>query len=144
VSTVPGLGPEGGLLAPAGDVDAAGFWAGLDEGVLLVSVCGACGKRWLPPMTTCPRCASADVSEEPAPATAHLYTWSVIHMAVDPAFASETPYVVGLVELTDGARLYGRIVGVEHDDLREGLELRVGITRVQDQAIWYFTDGRSS
>ncbi len=133
------LGPDGGMLAPARDADADGFWAALDGGVLLVSVCGACGKRWLPPLATCPRCGSSDVTAEPAPATARLYSWSVIHMAVDPVFAAETPYVVALVELADGARLYGRVVGVEHDELRDGLELQVGITRVQDQPIWYFT-----
>lgn len=144
MSAAPGLGPEGGMLAPVGDADATEFWAALDEGVLLVSVCGACGKRWLPPMATCPRCASSDVAEEPAPATARLYSWSVIHMAVDPVFAPETPYVVGLAELADGARLYGRIVGVEHDDLRDALELQVGITRVQDQPIWYFTQATPS
>ena len=73
-----------------------------------------------------------------------LYSWSVIHLAVDPVFAAETPYVVGLVELADGARLYGRVVGVDHDDLRDGLELQVGITRVQDQPIWYFTKATAS
>ena len=65
-------------------------------------------------------------------------------MAVDPVFAPETPYVVGLVELADGTRLYGRIVGVDHDDLRDALELQVGITRVQDQPIWYFTQATPS
>jgi hypothetical protein len=130
------------MLPPARDADAAEFWSALDRGTLLVSVCGACGKRWLPPLATCPRCGSPDVDSEPAPMTARLYSWSVIHLAVDPVFAKETPYVVGLVELRfdDGpARLYGRIVGVHHDDLRDGLELQVGITRVQDQPIWYFT-----
>ena len=33
---------------------------------------------------------------------------------------------MGLVELDDGTRLYGRVVGVDHDDLRDGLRLRVG------------------
>jgi uncharacterized OB-fold protein len=127
------------MLAPARDADATEFWAALEDGVLLVSVCGACRKRWLPPLATCPRCGSSEVGREPAPATARLYSWTVIHMAVDPVFAGETPYVVGLVELADGARMYGRIVDVEHDDLRDGLELQVGITRVQDQPIWYFT-----
>jgi uncharacterized OB-fold protein len=127
------------MLAPVGDADATEFWAAVADGVLIVSVCGACGKRWLPPLATCPRCGSSDVAAEPAPAAARLYSWSVIHMAVDPVFGSETPYVVGLVELADGARLYGRIVGVEHGELQDGLELQVGITRVQDQPIWYFT-----
>ena len=136
-------GTGAGMLPPVGDADAADFWAALDDGVLLVSVCGACGKRWLPPLATCPRCASRDITVEPAAVTAQLYSWSVIHMAVDPVFAAETPYVVGLAVLDDGTRLYGRVVGVEHDDLRDGLELQVGITRVSDQAIWHFTAAAS-
>lgn len=138
-----GLETGAGMLPPAGDADAAEFWAALDGGVLLVSVCGACGKRWLPPLATCPRCASREITSEPAAPRARLYSWSVIHLAVDPVFAAETPYVVGLVVLDDGTRLYGRIVGVEHDDLRDGLALQVGITRVSDQPIWQFTAGAS-
>ena len=130
--------PGPGMLAPVGDPDAAEFWAALDRGTVLVAVCGACGKRWLPPLGTCPRCGSHDVTTEAASATGRLYSWSVIHLAVDPVFASETPYVVGLVELGDGARLYGRVVGVEHDDLRDGLELALGVTRIGGQAIWQF------
>lgn len=139
MSATPELRPHGGMLAPARDADADDFWAALDAGVLLVWVCGSCGKRWLPPLTTCPRCGSSEVGSEGAPATAHLYSWSVIHLAVDPVFAAETPYTIGLVQLADGARLYGRIVGVEHNALRDGLELQVAVTRVQDQPIWYFT-----
>jgi uncharacterized OB-fold protein len=140
------------ILPTVGDPDAAEFWAALERGELLVSVCAACGKRWLPPLATCPRCVSRDIGNEPAPATGRLYSWSVIHMAVDPVFAAETPYVVGLVQLAlggegDGARLYGRIVDIDHDDLRDGLELQVGVTRVQtdsasrqpSRAMWYFT-----
>lgn len=73
--------------------------------------------------------------------TGRLYSWTVIHMAADPVYAAEVPYVVGLVELaTDGgpARVYGRVIGVDHDELRDGLELQVGVTRVDDQPIWFF------
>lgn len=126
------------MIPPAGDVDATAFWSALDEGTLLVSVCGACGNRWLPPLATCPRCASRDVAREPSAVTGALYSWTVIHMAADPAYAAEAPYTVGLVELDDGARLYGRIVGVDHDDLRDGLRLRVAIDTADHQAIWHF------
>ena len=46
------------VIPPAGDVDAEPFWAALADGTLLVSVCESCGHRWLPPLATCPRCAS--------------------------------------------------------------------------------------
>ncbi len=126
------------MIPPAGDVDATTFWSALDEGTLLVTVCDACGNRWLPPLATCPRCASRDVSSAPATVTGALYSWTVIHLAADPAYAAETPYTVGLVELDDGARLYGRVVGVDHDDLRDGLRLRVQIASVGGQRIWHF------
>ena len=126
------------MIPPAGDVDAAAFWSALLEGTLLVSVCGACGNRWLPPLATCPRCASRDVSSAPSAVTGALYSWTVIHLAADPVYAAETPYTVGLVELDDGARLYGRVVGVHHDDLHDGLRLRVEIDTADGQPIWRF------
>ena len=51
--------------------------------------------------------------------------------------AVETPYTVGLVEL-DGRVLYGRIIGVDHDDLRDALRLRVDVTTIGEQPIWTF------
>ena len=129
------------MIPPAGEVDAAAFWSALDDGTLLVSVCGACGHRWLPPLATCPRCGSRDLTSAPAAPTGALYSWTVIHLAADPAYTAETPYTVGLVELNDGTRLYGRIVGVDHDDLRDALPLRVTIDTTGAQPIWSFGPG---
>jgi uncharacterized OB-fold protein len=130
------------MIRPVHDVDAAAFWAALDDGTLLVSVCGACGHRWLPPLASCPRCASRDVSGAPSAAAGSLYSWTVVHMAADPAYAADTPYTVGLVELDDGTRLYGRVVGVAHDDLRDGLRLDVRIAHDGDQPMWHFEAAR--
>ena len=59
-------------------------------------------------------------------------------MAADPAYAADTPYTVGLVELDDGTRLYGRVVGVARDDLRDGLRLAIRVARGDDQPMWHF------
>jgi uncharacterized OB-fold protein len=126
------------VLPPAGDVDATDFWAALADGTLLVAACGVCSHHWLPPLATCPRCGGRHVATTEAPASGTLYTWTVIHQAVDPVFRADAPYVVGLVELDDGTRLYGRVVGVAHDDLRDGLPLGVGVTEVDGQPIWFF------
>jgi uncharacterized OB-fold protein len=130
------------VIPPAGDVDAAAFWSALDDGALLVAVCAACGNHWLPPLATCPRCGSRDVGNAPSAPTGSLYSWTVIHMAADPAYAGDTPYTIGLVQLDDGARLYGRVVGVEHDDLCDGLRLRVVVARDRDQPTWHFVPTR--
>jgi uncharacterized OB-fold protein len=130
------------MIPPAGEVDAAAFWAALGDGTLMVAVCAACGNRWLPPLATCPRCASREVGTAPSPSAGSLYSWTVIHLAADPAYAAETPYVVGLVELDDGARLYGRIVDVAHDELRDGLRLAARVEHEGDQVIWQFEPER--
>jgi uncharacterized protein len=127
------------VIPPAGEVDAAAFWTALDGGHLLVARCNACGHRWLPPLATCPRCASRDVASAAAAPAGALYSWTVIHLAADPAYAAGTPYTVGLVTLDDGTRLYGRVVDVAHDDLRDGLRLTVQIDTADDeQPIWCF------
>ena len=130
------------MIRPAHDVDADAFWAALDDGTLLVSMCNSCAHHWLPPLTTCPRCASRDVTSTPSPAAGSLYSWTVVHLAADPAYAAETPYTVGLIELDDGTRLYGRVVGVDHDDLRDGLRLDVRVTGAGEQPMWHFEAAR--
>ena len=126
------------MIPPSHDVDADAFWAALDDGTLLVAVCESCGNHWLPPLATCPRCASRDVTDAPSSATGSLYSWTVVHMAADPVYAAETPYTVGLVELDDGTRLYGRVIGVSRDDLRDGLRLAIRVARDDDQPMWHF------
>jgi uncharacterized OB-fold protein len=80
------------------------------------------------------------VTSGPSAATGGLYSWTVIHLSADPVYAGETPYTVGLVELDDGTRLYGRVVGVDHDDVRAGLRLRVDVDA--ERAIWTFGPDR--
>jgi uncharacterized protein len=126
------------VIPPAGDVDAVAFWDALEQGALLTAGCGACGHRWLPPLAGCPRCGARDVTLTPAPASGTLYSWTVVHLAADPAYRSEVPYVVGLVSLDDGTRLYGRITGVDRAELRDGLPLRVVVERVDNRPIWSF------
>jgi uncharacterized OB-fold protein len=74
----------------------------------------------------------------PAALTGRLYTWTVIHLAVDPVYAADAPYVVGLVELDDGARVYGRLLDVDRDELRAGLGLVLEVGHVDGQAMWHF------
>ena len=114
-------------------------------GTLLVSVCGACGHRWLPPLATCPRCASRDVTQRAGGAVGRALlldgdpparpTRRTPRRRRTPSASSSS---------TTARRLYGRIVGVDHDDLRDGLRLRRARSRKVDGApIWYFATERS-
>lgn len=54
-----------------------------------------------------------------------MFTWTVTHQALDPAFADEMPYAVVVAELEEGPRVVGNLVGMEPADLVIDLDVRV-------------------
>ena len=111
---------------------------------LLVQRCASCGKASLPPAPSCLHCGSPDVSQIDAATSGALRTWTVTHVAFDPAFAGDVPYVVGVVDLDDGARLSGT-VDVPRDRLADGLRLAVTWRRspVDGEPVWAFIEANS-
>jgi uncharacterized OB-fold protein len=47
-----------------------------------------------------------------------VFTWTVVHQAMHPAFASEVPYAVLVVETDEGVRLAANLRGAALDELR--------------------------
>ena len=88
-------------------------------------VCDACGRGACPPLPGCPHCGDEHGTVVAASGEGSLYTWTVCHIAFDPEFADEVPYVVGAVDLPEGARVIARIEDVQIDELRDALALRV-------------------
>jgi uncharacterized OB-fold protein len=127
-----------GYVEPAVDPDAAEFWRAVAERQLLVPTCDDCGTAFLPPLPCCPACRSARVSRPAASGRASLYSWIVVHRALDPAFAADVPYVVAAVRLEEGARLFSRLVDVEPSQLRDGLPLELTWIEPQGKTIWAF------
>jgi len=54
-----------------------------------------------------------------------LYSWIVIQHPVDPRLATEVPFVVALVELEEGVRVIGRLVGIERDKLKGDMPVKI-------------------
>jgi uncharacterized protein len=70
-------------------------------------------------------------------------SYAAYHRALDPAFADDIPYTVGLVELDAGIKMYGLIVGASEDELRIGQELQAEFDVVNDEVTfvrWRPTD----
>lgn len=75
------------------------YWRGIGEGELVVRWCGACRFTSFPPTPFCPNCGEANGQECKIGRSGQLYSWIVIHRTVDLAFASDTPYVIGIVDV---------------------------------------------
>jgi uncharacterized OB-fold protein len=54
-----------------------------------------------------------------------VFSWTVTHQALDPAYADELPYAVVVVELDEGPRLVGNLRGLAPERLR--LDLAVDV-----------------
>jgi uncharacterized OB-fold protein len=104
---------------PTPDIDSERYWAAARDGRFELCRCTSC-RRWLqPPLERCRHCGGP-TAFEPASGVGEIYSFIVIRHPSVPAFARHLPYVVALVELTEGVRLPGRMVGIEPDAVRIG------------------------
>lgn len=113
--------------------DADGFRAGIAAGRLLLRRCVACGRAAYPPMPGCPHCGATDGEVVEASGIGTLHSWTVCHVAFDPDLADDVPYVVGLVDLQEGARVVARL-DIDIADLAADRELRVDFPTGSDGA----------
>jgi uncharacterized OB-fold protein len=86
------------------------FWEALSRGSFVTSKCEACDRKTFPPKPICPHCWSGQIIWVDLSPRGTLYSATTVH-AAPAAFASEVPYRVGIVDLTDGLRIATKIVG---------------------------------
>ena len=92
----------------------------LKEDKLLGLKCNACGASTIPPKKVCAECASEDLTIFQASGQAEIRTFTVVRVPPE-GFEDECPYVVGLVELTEGPWLMGKIIGIDPDSVNMDL-----------------------
>ena len=118
---------------PQRDEASEPFFAGALRGELMLQRCDTCGHWMWPVRVRCTACLSPQLSWAAAAGTGTLYTWTMVHQVFHPGFASEIPYNVAMVDLTEGVRMITNIVGVPADELRAGLPLVVTFEQVSDE-----------
>jgi uncharacterized OB-fold protein len=102
-----------GKPLPKMNSDAREFREGCREHELRIQKCGGCGHLRWPPAILCPGCLSRDTQWVKASGRGTVYSYAVYHVAFDPAFQEDLPYVVALVALEEGPRLLTNLVGCD-------------------------------
>ena len=68
---------------------------------LMLRACRACGLMRYPPTHACPWCMALEWDWKEVSGKGHIYSYEVVHHAIQPGFKEWTPYAVVLVELDE-------------------------------------------
>jgi hypothetical protein len=105
------------------DPDQGPFWAAAREHRLTAQRCTNCGDLRYPALQICPSCWDRDFEWADVSTEGSIWSYVVYHRAFHPGFKDELPYVVAIVENTDGVRYTGRVVG-RREDVSVGAKVR--------------------
>ena len=108
------------------------FWQQCQDGRLRFQRCSDCGAWRFLPRYMCARCGSPDFAWTPVRGTGSLYSWTVTHQALHPAFAGDIPYIAALVELDEGVRMASRLVNCDRGALQLGIRLELVFRQIGD------------
>ena len=117
--------------APVPDAESEPYWKAAQEGRLIVQRCTVCGAHQLYARWRCLRCRG-QVEWVEATGEGTVYSFTVIRQNFSRSFRHLIPYVVALVDLDEGVRLMTNIVGIDPDDVRIGMRVRVRFESVSE------------
>ena len=123
--------PAADVLRPVISPDTAFFWEGTARHELRIQRCGDCGARRHPPGPMCPACGAVRPTYDLASGTGEIYSYVVHHHP--PVPGRQLPIVIALVQLAEGVRMVGELIGTAPDRVRIGLPVRVTFVEVDGE-----------
>jgi hypothetical protein len=87
------------------------YWAGAEQGQLVIQRCGDCGHLRHYPQSLCPACHSFAVEHVTASGHGTVHSWTVSHHPFAPELREDVPYTLVTVDMAEGVRVLGRLAG---------------------------------
>lgn len=97
------------------------YWEGTKRGELRVRLCHSCGALFRFIRELCPRCWSSDLGWQVSTGRGVVIARTIIHTAPYEAMADRVPYVLALVELSEGVTMMANVVGCEPSAVSIGM-----------------------
>ena len=118
---------------PVIDGESRSYWDALTRPRLTLKRCHDCGKHHFYPRALCPHCHSDAVEWVDARGTGTIYSYTIARRPAGPAFKADTPYVVAVIDLDEGARMMTNIVTDDVEAVRIGQRVTVQYDDVTDE-----------
>ncbi|MCD6590663.1 MAG: Zn-ribbon domain-containing OB-fold protein [Candidatus Aenigmarchaeota archaeon] len=101
--------------------------------MLLGSKCEHCGEYFYPRRTICPKCRRAGkIRDVKFSGKGKVYSYTVIRVPPE-GFREFVPYIIAIVELSEGAKVLSQIVDCEVDEVRIGMPVEVCFRRIRSE-----------
>lgn len=108
------------LPCPEPNGDSRPYWDAAREERLVIRQCKSCGARHFMPRHLCPTCWSDQLEWIDCQGTGTVHTFSVVRRAPTPDFGANTPYVIAMIDLDEGPRMFANILGSEAQEVTIG------------------------
>ena len=94
--------------------------------------CKSCGKILFPPRLICPNCKSKEFDKTRLSEKGKVVTFTVIRVGPEQ-FSTQTPYVVGILELQEGVQIMSQIVDCKPEDVEIGKSVKLVFRKIQEE-----------
>ena len=94
--------------------------------------CRKCGETYFPPRPICPECMVEDYEKVEVSGLGKIVSFTVIYEA-SKEFKDLAPYALAIVELDEGARGMGMVLGADVSKLSVGARVRAKAWKRGDQ-----------
>jgi len=113
------------LPQPHPNGDSLPYWDAARDRRLLIRRCNACGKPHFMPRHQCPHCWSDQLEWVESNGRGTVHSFSIVHRAPTTTFAANTPYVIALIDLDEGPRMFANVIGKGAVDVAIGDRVHV-------------------
>lgn len=115
------------------------YWEACRRGQLLIQRCYGCEAYQFYPRAICSNCWSGDVRWIGSSGKGTVWTFTITRQNRTSGFAEEVPYVLALVELEEGIKMFTNVVECDPGDVTVGMPVEVTFVRATDQvSVPYF------
>ncbi len=118
------------------------FWQGCLDSQLLIQSCNDCGHVQHPPRAMCPMCQSMELGWNRASGMGTIWSYTIPHAPLLPAFAEIAPYIVAVIMPDDfpGLRIVGALAdpggnsigGIDPGTVAIGMSVRLTFVQLVD------------
>jgi uncharacterized OB-fold protein len=132
------------MIPKPDELDLDFYQAVAKAGALCLQRCSECGSFTHPPRYYCPKCSSGAFSFAPVSGRGTVYSYTVSHMSVEPAWQPHLPFVTLVVELEEGPRIVASARNLAVQEVRLGMPVRLTTERKSDDFAIFWAEPASA